>query len=216
MMKKIFAVLLILVCLKSFAQNDSIAHLNPSDFERRYVAWISPSQATHVYGFMFNLWAKDGLPNDGNYPKIYGTEINLNPIALVAIPVLAIYALGPETHQPTAETLDSINFQYFKKIYGLQVGTISMEPTIINGLDINVGGSFGSKVNGVTISGVMNKHYFVNGVTIAVVGNHDTKCNGVQIGLINSCRQLKGFQFGLWNENQKRSLPLINWCFSTK
>lgn len=36
---------------------------------------------------------------------------------------------------------------------------------------------------------------------------------GVQIGLVNNAAKLRGFQIGLWNTNQKRSLPLFNWCF---
>jgi len=88
-----------------------------------------------------------------------------------------------------------------------------MEPTIVNGLDINITGSLESKTNGLTISLVMNKHYISNGLTFALIGNHDTKCNGVQIGLINSAVDLKGLQIGLWNKNQKRNMPIINWNF---
>jgi hypothetical protein len=59
----------------------------------------------------------------------------------------------------------------------------------------------------------MNKHYVSNGLTFAFIGNHDTKCKGIQIGLINSAVDLKGLQIGLWNKNQKRSMPIINWNF---
>jgi hypothetical protein len=58
-----------------------------------------------------------------------------------------------------------------------------------------------------------NSHYIVNGLTIGLLGNHDVRCNGVQIGLSNASTDLRGFQLGLWNRNQSRSLPFINWSF---
>lgn len=213
MKKNIITILLIIIGLNSYSQIDPNESKVSPQLERKYIAWASPSKVTHMYGFMFNFWPRDDFYNDGIYPRIYGAEINLMPIGIFSPFVLAVHSLDPETHKPPFETLDSIDFRKFKIIDGLQIGLINMEPSIINGLDINASGSFDSKTNGVTISGVMNKHYIVNGLTFAIIGNHDTKCNGVQIGLINSCKQLKGIQFGLWNKNQKRNLPIINWNF---
>ena len=85
--------------------------------------------------------------------------------------------------------------------------------TVINGLDINASGSFESVTNGVTVSAATNNHYVINGLTIATIANSDFKCHGVQIAMFNSCKDLKGLQFGLWNKNQRRSLPFINWAF---
>ncbi len=188
-MKRIAITILFIICgLKSFSQNDSTLFLDSTDFDKKYFVWISPSHATHVYGFMFNFWPRnDGYKYD-KYPQIYGAEINLMPLGVFFPLMLAVHALAPETHKPPTENIDSIDFKIFKKIYGLQIGLINMEPTIINGLDMNASGSFESKTNGVTISAVMNGHYFVNGLTIGIIGNHDTKCNGVQVGLINSCK----------------------------
>lgn len=216
MIKTILTTALLFTIQASFSQNIKSSFPGTTGTVKKYVVWVSPSKATHVYGLMFNFWPRDEGNSFAKFPKIYGAEINLNPIGLFSPFITLFHSISGETHKPIAENLDSINFKGFKKINGLQIGLINMEPTVINGLDINATGSFESKTNGITISAVMNKHYFVNGITIGVVGNHDTKCNGIQIGLINSCKQLKGFQFGLWNKNQKRSLPLINWCFRTK
>lgn len=209
-------VIFLLWGFKLFPQTDTKKVNGSTDNHKKYIAWISPSRATHVYGFMFNFWPRNQGYKYDKYPQIYGAELNTNPLGMFVPFVLALHSLSPETHQPPAEKIDTINFKSFKKIYGIQIGLINMEPTIINGLDLNASGSFDSKTNGVTISAVMNKHYFVNGLTIGIIGNHDTKCHGIQVGLINSCKQLKGFQFGLWNKNQKRSFPIINWCFKTK
>ncbi|WP_262714039.1 LA_2272 family surface repeat-containing protein [Phaeocystidibacter marisrubri] len=43
--------------------------------------------------------------------------------------------------------------------------------------------------------------------------NIELALDGVQIGLYNMAIELRGFQFGLWNVNGKRSLPLINGQF---
>lgn len=208
-MKKLFlSILLFLWAFASFAQSDSTKATN-----KKYVAWVSPSGATHVYGMMLNFYPRDGMKRFPEYPKIYGAEINLNPIGLFAPFVMAIHSFDPQTHKPPYEEVESVDFSVFKRIYGIQAGSINMEKSIINGLDLNVCGSFDSKTNGLTFSAIMNKHYFVNGLTFAVFGNHDSKCNGVQISLFNSCKDLKGVQLGLWNKNQKRSIPFINWCF---
>ena len=164
---------------------------------------------------MFNYWPRNqGSKFPDNYPQINGIELNINPLGAFMPFLLTINSLDPETHQPlSSENIEAINFKEYKHINGLQIGLINMEKSVINGLDINASGSFESKTNGITLSLVMNKHYVVNGVTFATIGNHDIKCNGVQIGLFNSCKDLKGIQIGLWNKNQKRSLPFINWNF---
>lgn len=216
MKKSTVTTLLIFCALSTFSQNGPTVVSDSTGIDKKYVIWVSPSRATHVYGLMFNFWPRPEGEKSTKYPKIYGAEINLVPLGLFFPFILAVHALARETHQPPSENTDSLPRKSFKKIYGLQIGLTNMEPSIIHGLDINASGSFDSKTNGVTISAIMNKHHVVNGLTMALIGNHDTKCNGVQVGLINSCKQLRGFQFGLWNKNQKRSLPLINWCFKAK
>ncbi len=178
--------------------------------QKRCPIWVSPSTATDVYGIMLNFW-----PNEftSSYPNIYGMELNLNPIGIFVPFVLLIHSLNSESHNFIDTNIDSIDFSVYKKIYGMQIGTINLEPSFIYGLDINISGSFHSKVNGLTLSLIMNKHDIINGLTFAMMGNHDVQCRGIQIGLINSSKNLKGLQFGLWNKNQKRSLPIINWCF---
>ena len=180
---------------------------------KKYLAWVSPSDATHIYGLMFNIWPRDAFEEYETYPKIYGAELNLNPVGIIFPFFYAIHLISPDHYKPPSEKIETLDFDSFKKIYGIQIGLLNIEKSIINGLDINAAGSLDSKTNGLTISAVMNKHYIMNGLTVAPFGNHDLKCKGVQIGLINSCKDLKGLQLGLWNKNQKRSLPIINWCF---
>ena len=56
---------------------------------------------------------------------------------------------------------------------------------------------------------VRNVSYKMNDVSIGIIKSNVT--NGVQIGVLNKAKNLKGLQIGLWNKNQHRSLPFINW-----
>jgi hypothetical protein len=176
--------------------------------ESKNFIWYGPSDATHINGLMFTFWPKE----KGKLPVINGAEINLCPVAIFFAPMLLIHSvLDKDTNQPLSQELD--NFKDFKKVNGIQIGFGNLDKTVINGIDINLSGSFESKVNGITVSGVLNKHYLVNGLTIGPMGNHDINCTGIQIGLLNSCKNLRGIQIGLWNKNQKRKLPFINFAF---
>ncbi|MDR2039731.1 MAG: hypothetical protein LBQ60_17560 [Bacteroidales bacterium] len=193
----------------------TIPVISAQSVDKRYLIWVSPSETKQVYGIMFNFWPNEGI--GVQYPSIYGAEINLNPIGLFAPVITLVHAVfDPATHHMGDVDPDILDISKFKKINGIQVGSINMEPSVINGLDINATMSAQSKVNGISISAVMNKQYIMNGITIAPIANHADKCNGIQMGLVNTSKKLKGFQFGLWNINQKRSLPLINWSFSGK
>lgn len=209
------ATILIQLLLGSYnlsSQNDSINNQKSSVIDKKYIMWASPSKANHVYGLMFNVWAKDSMP----FPIIYGVEFNICPLGVFAPFLISIYSLDlPHTFNLADDMTDTVDYSKFKKVNGCQIGFINTEPTIINGLDINASDSFQSVTNGVTLSVATNNHYEVNGLIFASIVNSDDKCRGVQIAMFNSCNDLKGFQFGLWNKNQRRSLPLINWAFKS-
>ncbi len=176
------------------------------------VIGINLSKLTKVNGLMINVFPKD-YSDSTSFPTVNGIELGVSPITIFFPFLVAIHSIDPDFHQPL---LDNIKFQHHKKINGIQVSLLNMEPTLINGVDINASGSFESKVNGITCSLIINKHHKINGLTVSIMGNHDTECNGVQVGLFNSSKKLRGFQFGLWNKNEKRSLPFINWYFGKK
>jgi hypothetical protein len=193
--------LCVLISSNCFSQDSTFV-------KKKNIIWYGPSDATEINGLLFTFWPIE----KAKLPVINGAEINLCPVAIFFAPMLLINTvLDKETSKPPIEEV--IDFKNFKKVNGLQIGFGNLDKTIINGIDINLSGSFDSKVNGITISGVLNKHQVINGLTVGVMGNHDKNCKGVQIGLFNLYRNLKGFQFGLWNKNQKRKLPFINFAF---
>lgn len=205
--KKSFLLVFLLFTFKIFSQNDSVRE------NRKYVAYYSPSDATEVNGLMFNFWLKDLDDIGVKYPRINGIEVDLNLANLIVTPMAIVHTLLDSTSRsPLTNRIDTINYCNFKQINGLHVGLGNMENSVNNGLGINLGASCLNKTNGVILS-VVNKNYEINGLSIGLIFNGVVNCNGIQIGLINNCKKLKGFQFGLWNKNQKRSLPFINWSF---
>lgn len=84
---------------------------------------------------------------------------------------------------------------------------------IINGVNVGLVGHIYYQVNGLTASGFMNYSRKHHGVQIAIIGNRSYEVKGLQIALFNETKKLWGVQLGLWNVNERRKLPLINWNF---
>ncbi|MCD0468253.1 LA_2272 family surface repeat-containing protein [Flavobacterium sp. JAS] len=91
-----------------------------------------------------------------------------------------------------------------------------------NGLSITVLGTIADHQNGIAIGiynanndlagstvGVYNQSYQLSGLHLGIF--NQTRINrGLQIGVLNKSNS-KGFQLGLWNVNNKRSMPFLNW-----
>uniref|UniRef100_UPI00404A55F1 hypothetical protein n=1 Tax=Gelidibacter sp. TaxID=2018083 RepID=UPI00404A55F1 len=91
-----------------------------------------------------------------------------------------------------------------------------------NGLSITVLGTITDNQNGFSI-GVVNANNTMKGSTIGIY-NQSYDLKGLHVGIFNQTRNnhglqfgvfnksnSKGFQIGVWNVNNKRSLPFINW-----
>ncbi|WP_264536048.1 LA_2272 family surface repeat-containing protein [Flavobacterium sp. N1736] len=91
-----------------------------------------------------------------------------------------------------------------------------------NGLSITVLGTIADHQNGLSLGiynanndltgstiGIYNLSYQLSGLHLGVF--NQTRINrGLQIGILNKSNS-KGFQLGLWNINNKRSMPFLNW-----
>jgi hypothetical protein len=210
-MKIVVALVLIIFCHNLFGQDTLVK----KDINR-YVIWFSPEKkATHVHGFMLNFMPNGFINSNGieGYPNVNGIELNVNPLVVFPLYQLMIGIIIPEFYKPPEEALSGINFEDFKIINGIQVAIVNTESTFTNGIELSCFGSFNSRIDGVAFAIFMSKHYVVNGISFATMGNQDIVCNGIQIGLFNTCRNLKGIQIVLWNKNQKRALPFLNWNF---
>ena len=185
---------------------DSFKH--DTAWRTRNFIWTTPVEHnTKINGWAFGGMAfpdhwKDTLVVNG-----LNTEIGLGMIFLP-------YLLSPSPEYTIEE--------YDRKIR-------DNENVFINGVSISfLGHLSNSRISGVSLNGFCSEHTRsdgvvasfggnivgeFNGLVLGGIKNHSTVGRGVQIGLFNSCTQLKGFQFGLLNRNQKRTLPFINWCF---
>jgi hypothetical protein len=113
-------------------------------------------------------------------------------------------------------------------INGISLGAIGQRNSQINGISATALFNYSGTHNGIQLSGITNNTSVMRGVQISIVENNidegaglqlalisnvSTDFIGVQIGIFNRSENLKGIQIGLWNVNQERRMPLINWNF---
>ena len=229
MKNKILILILIVVSIKSFAQDS----LQITPLKTRIFS-LSPMlpKIEKVNGFVFGVGHYDG-PRI-KQQTINGVNLEASPLSLalisfgINIPFEGIFAgLNDKFFKNTF--LSDLNERTKFKVNGLNVSSggfmsnasvsgvnISILTGInqMNGVSIN-GSVIGTKkFNGVCISGIANITHYGNGVQIAL-SNVSRSHNGAQIGLFNNSKNLRGIQLGLWNKNGKRSLPFINWQFKS-
>ncbi len=177
------------------------------------IVGLSPSKnIRNVNGILFKYLEEeeDFIPK-----KVNGLGVGGNFLG-VFFPFLLLFNL------PDAMSKGSLNDDYevvpenkMNKINGVQLSLINMEPTVTNGLEINVSSNINTYAvtNGMAVSPLYNLHHEIKGISVAPFANVSQKCRGLQISLYNSCKDFRGIQIGVWNKNGKRKLPFINWNF---
>ncbi|UWX60721.1 hypothetical protein N0B40_00285 [Chryseobacterium oranimense] len=177
---------------------------------------FSPSKKTkNVNGMLIKYY--DEIDNEIQPKKVNGIGLGLNGLGiffpallLVSIPSIDNWAVNDIGTEPLPEKMNKIN--------GMQLSIINMEPTVTNGLEVNISSNISapSVTNGVAFSPLYNFHHTTRGVAVSTFANVSQKCRGIQVSLINVCKDSRGIQIGFWNENEKRKFPLINWNFKNK
>ena len=195
-MKSISIVLISLITLGSLSSQT-----------KSFVSY-SPGGANEVHGIMFNVFPN--VKEERNCTIIKGLELEISPASLLVFAMTWSYALLDDH----SWRYDSIQLEILKEIEGVHLGIVNLEPSKVDGLELNIL-NLNNNCRGVSIAG-FNIANQIEGVSVGVIRNYADKCDGVQIGLFNETEELNGFQFGLWNKNQKRSLPFINWNFSSR
>ena len=165
-----------------------------------------------IYGITLNPWTSKY--NLSKKLSIYGGHIQFCPLAPFVIMYNIPSFFSKEIFERNPSRFDTLpNSDERKIIYGLNITCADWGFSEVNGLDLNIGASEVINVNGVSISGLYNVNSCINGLAVSILCNRNGICNGIEVSLINNTIKLHGFQIGLWNINQKRSLPLLNWCF---
>lgn len=193
----------------SYTQNslekDSIVSVKKTRPKVSSFIGFHPSKTTLTNG----LYLKYFENGAHNYTyKVNGVLLDINPIGLfmpflTVIHAYDIFDVG-FTSEYTATNFNIIN--------GVNFSLFNSEKTKVNGLDINLSIGFEPMVNGISI-GLVHRHHKINGISFGALFNKSKRCKGIQIGLVNECHNLKGIQIGLWNINQNKNLPIINWSF---
>ncbi|WP_459073709.1 LA_2272 family surface repeat-containing protein [Halocola ammonii] len=100
------------------------------------------------------------------------------------------------------------------RVNGVSLGGLAQYIDFVQGVQITgVNSRISGKISGVQLSGAYNNAIICHGIQMSLLGNKAFDLKGIQIGLFNNSEITRGFQFGLWNVNEKRSLPFINWNF---
>lgn len=185
--------------------------LKVDSLKPRIVAASPSKNVRNVNGILFKYFDEE---ENFTPKKVNGLGMGFNIIG-VFLPPLMLVSLPSVQGWDLDSDYAVISRQKMNRINGVQLSLINMEPTVTNGLEINVSSNISTYAvtNGVSVSPFFNLHHEMNGVSVASFANVGQKCRGVQIGLYNKCKDFRGIQIGMWNENGKRKLPLINWNF---
>ncbi len=216
--KLILMVLFVMVCYTKVIGQDSSYNAQLID-SSSFDTYISSSikKTRNIFGF---------IPN-GNTKRINGLSIGLclNSYDSIEINGLNIEILGGWVGSPsfiaektkysdTAKTKREYYKKYIQKINGITLATIEgVNNAQVNGITISPFDNLANEVNGVGLAILANGSQFFNGLELAVFANVASRGRGIQIAAINTCYDFRGIQIGLWNKNDKRSLPFINWQF---
>ncbi len=210
MIKHITLILLILLFTDLYSQNDS---LDPEyKTINKYGIAIIPSSANNIYGIALGLIGSDAVCNI--YYPMYSHGINLQILGQGIFQILYTKHLdyndlySVDTLKVGAQ--DSINRNAIHN--GVILSLLGTCTNKINGISVSSWMSMGKSVNGISINLLWNYYERINGISVGFV-NSSGITNGLQIGIVNKTIKLNGFQIGFWNINEKRTLPLLNWCF---
>lgn len=148
------------------------------------------------------------LPNE----IINGMNISSGTNAFVKVNGITISAVSQLIKQSNGISITGFGSSSFKN-NGLQIAGAGTSATISNGF---IGSFLNTEVftgKGLQIGG-FNQYVNFTGLQIGIfndVEGESKNFTGLQIGFLNNAKKLKGIQLGLWNSNEKRSLPFINW-----
>jgi len=110
----------------------------------------------------------------------------------------------------TTTNMNGLNISAGNKFNNFSGLSVTVLGTIIgnqNGLSVGIYNA-NNDLKGSTL-GIYNQSYQLSGLHLGIF--NQTRINrGVQIGVLNKSSS-KGFQLGLWNINDKRSMPFLNW-----
>jgi len=203
--------------------------------------WITDDANTDVIGLSLAAYPK-GIFQGWDTPmsRTFGVKLELSPLS----PFFFLAPQSPLQSDSDKDFQNVLQGNPSEKIYGLNLETGNFVEKDIYGISLTAFLHYSRKNNGISLAGVSNTIERGNGLIMAFGGNGVYQANGamiafwgnsahnfsgvqisaenyingrgtgVQIGLFNKATNFRGIQLGLWNKNDKRSLPILNWQFS--
>jgi len=218
-MKNYILILLLITC--------SIA-VYSQERKLRGPIWTFNQPHVDVFGISLGIGPKE-IFRDTTLSRTFGVRIDLNVLGLLS-PLLPKSPLGMSSSDQPQEVINGINIstgsfdistnglslgllmQYHYRSNGVSIAGLTNVSEIQNGIAISALGNDIDTLRGVSV-GFINDAFNVAGIQIGGANDIKTKGVGIQIGVFNKATNFKGIQLGLWNENDKRSLPILNWNF---
>jgi len=207
----LFVVLILYVSFPSFSQNETGA--TDQKMKDRYVIWMIPSAASNIYGIAIGPVGSETICNRPYTKYSHGLNLQIPGQGFFQtfyINMGLSKSLYSEKDSGTMFTSDTLPERAIHN--GLLISPLGTFTDRVNGISLSCWMSMGKNINGVSFNLLWNLYERINGVTIGFL-NYVADTRGIQIGLINKTRRLNGVQLGIWNQNEKRSLPIVNWNF---
>ncbi|MCB0739280.1 MAG: hypothetical protein KDC92_17355, partial [Bacteroidetes bacterium] len=188
----------------------------------------------NIYRLSIGMWT---LEQEPRFTNTNGIKLELVGVGLL-IPIIPKSPIVTNERsfknllkKPLSERINGLNISTMGswcdcKTNGLVAGLMAQIHREVNGISTVLYMNFTQKHNGLMLAmfndsykmnglqiGLGNNGYRVNGLQIGLIGNHAYQMHGLQIGIYNMALDFKGLQLGIWNVNDKRKLPFINWSF---
>ncbi|WP_409417342.1 LA_2272 family surface repeat-containing protein [Flavobacterium sp. PS2] len=192
-----------------------LGHINNKNIERQTINGINieanPAPAAGVlYAFMMLMHIDDVIKNN-KIKVIKNSEEDYKIRNVNYTPDLKLNGLNLSSGCFfTTTSMNGLNISAGNKFNDFNGFSVTILGTIAdnqNGLSIGVYNANNDLI-GSTI-GVYNQSYELKGLHLGVFNQAQIN-RGLQIGVFNKSNS-KGFQLGLWNINNKRSMPFLNW-----
>ena len=193
--------------------------------KRRYLLWTFHTQNTTINGISLGAFPQFNYKE--RYVKTNGIRLELPGIGF-----LGFLANGSMIrNEKTNEIVNGINISsgtIGEVMYnGITIGGVVQCGTTNNGLAIAGMWNAMALSNGIQIAGLLNEAKYSRGIQIAISNETNLmkglqigganyaneQMAGVQIGVYNFSTNTRGIQIGIWNVNEKRKWPIINWHF---
>ena len=211
------SIIFFVLTICSYGQNDN-----------RFPVWTFHKKNVNIHGISVGLWT--GAISERN-TNTNGIRLELIGVG-IGIPLIPSAPTLEDFGEQRSEIINGLSLSTFGTdcnclTNGLSVGGIAQINYQVNGMVLSCMVNFTLKQNGIMIASInysnsmnglqlaLGRNYSseANGVQITLITNEAEKMRGLQIGVVNKSKDLRGIQIGLWNINQKRKLPLLNWNF---